>query len=401
MRNIFSFFIFTLLFLQQTNAQECYSSEDYFEQMACCDDCQICCPSYWIEAEYLLWTMKESPKIVPLVTTGPIVPNLSPVLDTPGTSIVLGDHRIKGKSRSGAKFTIGSWLMPEPQFGIEFSYLFLAKKTDHHSVSSSGLLGSPFLAIPFFNVVTDTESSTRLALPGSFAGDPKLKVSNDMQGAEVNSLLNVCSDCCWSVNVITGFRYWNFNESMTFTTDSPSINPPADVFQTKDKFKVENQFYGGQIGLEALYCWNCFYIKGKGKIACGVVDEKLKISGELLTNDFNGFATPELFPAGYFGLPTNNGSYRKNHFAYLPEIDLAIGYNITNCLSIEVGYNLLYLSHLMRATNQIDREINPSQVPGITGDPSTEVIGERSPRALKKTTSFWAQGVTVGLNYFF
>lgn len=362
----------------------------------------MCCePLCWAEAEYLYWKIKNSPEPVPLVTTGPVVPNLTPVLGQPGTTILIGKRDARIPARSGGRFTFGWWIDCCHIYGTELTYLFLGRMSKTHKVDSNGELGSAFLALPFFDVVTDSESSTRIALPGSFAGSAKLSISNKMQGLEWNGLARLNCIQCLELRALAGFRYWNFDERLIFNTNSPSVVPPPDVFFTKDEFKTRNQFFGGQLGIEGKYCWCDFFLKAKLKIALGAMVERLKIKGLLVTNDFNGFGAPVEFPAGYLAMPTNNGHHKHTRFAVIPEIDINLGYQATHWLSFQVGYTFLYANEVLWAGKQIDRGINPSQAPAITSIPSTDVVGVRRPKPLFKTSSFWAQGLNVGMEVAF
>lgn len=361
---------------------------------------RYCCDRFWAEAEYLYWQIKSTPQPVPLVATGPIVPNQTPVLGQPGTSVVLGGHDIHNKLRSGGRFTAGYWFCKDPTWGVEASYMFLAKASKTHSVSSSGQLGSQFLTLPFFDPVANRESSTRIALPGSFSGAAVLKVTNDMQGAELNGLMKWGYSCNFDWNLIAGFRYWNFDERLVFTTNSPDIVNP-DVFKTEDQFHTRNNFYGGQVGLGARYTWDRFFLKAKGKIALGAMQEQVLINGNLMSTDFSATGALETFPAGYLAASTNSGKHSRTRFAFIPEAIINLGYQFTDCLSLQVGYTFLYVNNVVRAGNQIDRTINPSQVPGITLDPSTALVGTPRPMPLSKTSSLWAQGLNVGLEYSF
>lgn len=384
----------------------------------------------WLDVDYLSWGIKDSPTIVPLVvqSTSAVI-EFSPVLainltPLPGNTVLIGGEKIKSHNRSGTQCSAGCWFDDCLIWGSEVSYFFLQKKSKEHQVSSSGLPGTPLLVMPFFDTSTNLESSTPLAAtrPISsgqqvpFGGTMSLKVSNQMQGAELNGLWNmdnfmfcnswICpsynSCTCSEVCLIGGFRYWNFYENMTFSANIPNTLPPIDTFITSDKFDVKNNFYAAQIGLKCKYFFDKFYVKATGKIALGAMCEELKIKGQLLSNDFNTppfTGTPKIFPAGYLGFPTNNGKHTKTKFAVMPEVDVKLGYQIWDCLNLELGYTFFYTNQMMRATNQIDRNINSTQAPAITGNPSTTVVGTKSPKALMKSTSFWAQGLTAGFEF--
>jgi hypothetical protein len=206
------------------------------------------------------------------------------------------------------------------------------------------------------------------------------------------------------VNLLAGFRWWNFDESLSFNTSSPYVNYPDNIWITKDKFNCENNFYGAQVGIDLDYFCNCFFFNLKGKLALGANCAKSGIHGKFCTNDFAGSpfdATPECFEGGYFALPTNIGKHTKRHFAVIPEINANIGYQITECLRVKVGYTFLWVSKVLRPGKQIDRRIDPSQSAAITGSPMINLSSEDFPKSCPRTNSIWAQGVSVGVDFSF
>lgn len=379
----------------------------------CCYDTCVCSP-FWIDFEYLYWKIKESPQTPPLVITGQFDASVTPIINTTGTKIVLGNRANHDHGRSGFKFSLGYCFGGERFYGTEVNYMFLARETHSHSVrsndfreskvTSQNLIANSYLAIPFFDVTTGKKSSVYIANPGVFAGEAILRISNSMQGVEWNftALPDFPICCCnFRVQALIGFRYWNFKEKLTFTTHSPNTTTP-DVFTTVDEFKTDNSFYGGQIGFNSKYIFGCFSCTLKAKVALGIMNQKLSIEGDLLTNDFDNFDAVVDIPAGgYFALLSNIGFYENDKFACIPEVNLNISYQICNCSHIHIGYTYMYVSRIFWAENQIDRHINPSQSPAITRAAPTGLTGIHRPKALLKSSDFWAQGFNIGFDYHF
>ena len=68
---------------------------------------------------------------------------------------------------------------------------------------------------------------------------------------------------------------------------------------------------------------------------------------------------PESMPA----LPSNMGMYRDSAFSLLPELDLKARWMLTDRLSLNVGYRLLFLTNVYRTGQQINRRIDADQLP--------------------------------------
>ncbi len=357
---------------------------------------------FWVNADYLYWKIQNSPNPTPLLATAPTtVPNLDPLLGVPGTVVLMGEKRIDTDWRSGGKFALG-WRSCESCFAVEANYFFLPNSSKNQRVFSSGLIDSAYLGVPFFDTITDTESSSNFAVPGEFAGLVDLKLTNRMQGAELNGLYTAFSDCTFDVTVLAGFRYWNFNEKLNIFWDSPALLIPAEIYQISDKFDVDNNFYGGQIGLSADFCWNRFSFNLTGKVALGAMCERLNIDGSFIFNDFGGVITPRITSSGgFFALPSNIGKHNRTSFAVLPEVDVQVSYAIMDCLDLHLGYSFLYVNKVLWAGNQINRNINPTQSALYEFELNPTLVGTPSPIASFKENDLWVQGLNVGLQFRF
>src|SRR6185437_12228081 len=106
------------------------------------------------------------------------------------------------------------------------------------------------------------------------------------------------------------------------------------------------------------------------KLAMGDMHQVVNINGNTaVSNAALGVNT--LAPGGLYALPTNMGHFSRDQFAVIPEIGVNLGYQITNNVRAFVGYNLLYLSSVVRPGDQMNRALNVSQLPpgGLQGAP--------------------------------
>jgi hypothetical protein len=62
-----------------------------------------------------------------------------------------------------------------------------------------------------------------------------------------------------------------------------------------------------------------------------------------------------------------------------------------------VGYNFLYWSSVVRASDQVNRIVNPTQVP--SSQAFGVAVGPAQPRSDLRSTDFWAQGLNFGLEF--
>lgn len=383
--------LFALLSFGCTATLFSLNASSYNDPSECCFDLTYdsCSDRFWMDVDYLYWQVQDSPTVIPLVIEQPVV-------DGP-FEVVLGGKKIKNDWHSGARFALGYWLDECATWGVEASYFFLGKKTKHDSVASDAN-GSPRLRVPFFNVNTDLPDSVALATPGLFRANASLKVSNRMQGAELNILTRMSSNDCLSYWFLAGFRYWNFDDSLTFFASSPLVSTPT-IYRNQDKFHTKNDFYGGQLGVGFGYQYCCFSLRMQGKVALGAMRQKSIIDGRFVTNEFPGGL--QSFEGGYFAQPTNIGDHKRTHFAVIPELNIDLGYQLTDWAHLHIGYSALYASNVLRASKQMSSEINPTQSANIEFNPNPILVGEASPTAKFRASSLWVHGVNVGIDFTF
>ena len=200
------------------------------------------------------------------------------------------------------------------------------------------------------------------------------------------------------MDFLAGLRYLHLHENLAFSTNSPGIVAPVDVFQTKDQFGTSNNFYGGQAGLRLTSAQGAWSVNASLKLALGVMAQSADVSGLLLTNDFNGFGVPQQIAGGYFAQPTNIGHYTRTVFAAVPEAGLNVRYGITPQTSLFLGYTFLYASNVVRPGAEIDREINPTQNPSF--EITHVLVGAARPSFAFHSKYLWAQGLNAGSRSF-
>ena len=404
---------------------------------ACDPWAQACCesraPRFYVTGEYLMWWLKDSPQPVPLVTAVPaaLVPaagaNLGDIrigsLSDPNATVVLGGRDIDTGLRSGARFTAGMWLDDDRRLGVEGSYFFIAPTTVTQSVGATGSANSPLLSVPFFDVTGQSTPSglpgesarpipspgafTRdfpSAIPGETAGVFSQRLESRLQGFEVNALLGLSSANADGLRLeaVGGFRYLSLRESLSFSSavDAGPLGLPDVIYNTADQFTARNDFYGGQLGLRGEYRLSRVVVQATAKVALGDVNEQVRVNGVTLTNLVAGPGTPLLtYPGGLFAQPSNIGTHSRDRFAVLPEADVNVGYQVFSCARVSVGYSFLYLSNVARPGNEINRALNVTRIP-FNNDPAGSAFvpaGPAQPAFNARDSSFWAQGLTFGL----
>jgi hypothetical protein len=349
-------------------------------------------PTFWIGAEALLWWTRNGPLPVPLITTGPASQGSSAGnLGVQGT--VSLNERLAFDVAGGMRLFAGGWFDCDHTIGMDGSLFFLGRQSTSfgafdRSGTGSFVINEPLVGAPF---------NTQVSAPGVGTGNATVDARSQFGGADVNVLYNLyrCQDL--TVSLVGGFRYLDLEESLDITGNSNLFGtntyldgmgnvlataPPGSTVTTIDHFGTRNQFAGGQIGAEFQYLWDRWFIGGTAKVAIGGTNEVIRIDG--VTNIFPPNSAPVLLTGGNFAT-LQSGRYARERFAVAPEAQLNVGYQITPCVRALVGYNFLYLSSVVRPGNQIDNSFD----------------GVVHPLVPMINSSYWAQGLNVGLQFNF
>jgi hypothetical protein len=348
--------------------------------------------TFSLGAEALIWWLKDSPTPTPIVTDG--------LIGQPATNVLLGGGDQNTNTNYGFRVTAG-WAF-SARYGVDANFFYIDKRSSTQGVASSGQLASTDLLVPFFDVTKNRENVTEISFSPSYGGSAQTEYTNRLMGAEVNANWALAAQRPFDSGWLLGFRWLQLKETYTITTSSSFIPPqPADIWITTDQFDTRNNFYGAQIGARVRYDADRWYVAGSVKVAIGAMEQKVDINGSLATNDFTDLKATQTFPGGYFALPTNIGGYSRTEFAWVPEVQINLGYRFTPAVSIYAGYSFLYASDVVRPGNQINRNINPTQSVSYVGEPPVRLQGPAQPSFSFNTSDFWAQGVNIGLSVRF
>jgi hypothetical protein len=228
---------------------------------------------------------------------------------------------------------------------------------------------------------------------------------NSLWGADVNYRRFLAGNTSARLDGLLGFRYLNYKEELSITETfmrtpgSPmDVGAPALAGTITDRFRTENNFYGGQIGLTGEVRRGRWFVDSRATIAFGTVNQSAEITGGQSLVFPNGISQSQ---GGLLALPgANIGHFNQNKFTVLPEVGLNLGYHITPNFRVFAGYNFLYLSSVLRPTGVIDTAVDAARIPNfpLPGSPAV-LAGAPHPSPVFHSTDFWAQGISFGIQY--
>jgi hypothetical protein len=341
-----------------------------------CDTCGVCRPRYWVRGELIAWSLTR-PNVPPLVTTAPSVAQLP--LNSGASTVVFDQHNLSDDTMYGGRLTLGFWFPNRCDWGFEASFFKLDPQTSNFFITSPPATA---IGLPFIGSGPGEPASNVLPIAGpGVPGSVVIQNRTQLWGFDLDLRHKLWEGPRWWLDGLVGYRYLQLTDDFSLHAAG---NVAGTAFTIDDRFNAQNSFNGAQIGLEGEWLWRPRWSVGSFiKLAVGNTTEIVNIQGQTVNNGVSR-------SVGAFALPTNSGRFQRNDLAVLPEFGIKLNYDITEHWRAYVGYNVLYLSSVMRATEQIDPRINSTQVGGtLTGTPL--------PAVLLKRSDFTAQGVNFGL----
>jgi hypothetical protein len=369
------------------------------------------CSHMYVVAEGLKFFPKGA-NAPPLLTTSPLgtAQGQAGVIGAPGTEVLIGGSEFDDKGLYGGRIALGFWTMGAEYLGFEFHYMGFDNGGTEFATSSSfdPATGGDILAMPFLNATTGLEDSLILAFPnfqanggiidtggvpinvnGSFALDSDLEIHSG--GALMKNVVWVLPDAGWRMFFLAGYRFFWLSDDLDMTS---TIEPVGALFaagsqiQVLDSFDTQNQFHGGELGLQTDLASGPWSLGIVTKVAMGDNHQKLRIAGE--TRAVGG-GEVAITPGGLFAQPTNIGKFTDDRFSVIPEASVTLGYQLTRRIKLTAGYNFLYMNHVLRAAEQIDRSINTTQFDNGV------LVGDARPARNVVENEFWMHGFSTGL----
>jgi hypothetical protein len=374
----------------------------YDDEGPCCDVPQtgygcsaFSCHGFYARADYLAWWGKGfwAP---PLVTTSVLGTPLAQagILGLSTTSVLFPQGNFADTIQSGGRLRLGYWIDPCDTAAIEGTYFALAKSTTHFNASGADF---PILARPFVNVETGSVGNDAqvLAYPILFDGQVSVSGNSQLQGAEAIFRHALCRGCDWRVDYLIGWRYNRLDDTLV-VSDSREVlstqtqQPVGTTLTEWDRFSTRNTFNGLQLGVitEVRRCR--FWFETRTTIALGNNQSVVTIDGQQTTVIPGQQAV--VTPAGLLAQSTNIGTYTDNNFTVVPQLGVNLGWEIGCGLWATVGYNFMYWCNVARPGDQIDTDVNLSQLDG-------ELVGLARPAFTGIHADYWAQGLNFGLAY--
>jgi hypothetical protein len=363
----------------------------------------------WFSLDFLGW-WQDGMNLPPLVTTSTnpsISRDQAGVLTDPATRVLFGGGDVLEDELSGSRVRFGVWLNRRHTWGVGAELFQL----DTESESLTGVSnGNPILARPFFNTQTGVEDSGIVAYPGVASGTVTAAAASRLRGGSFNfRYLRCCNEgysrwlfcgCperfCSRTEQTFGLRFLDLEEAVSVRESMISTDPTSPgSLDLGDQFDTRNQFSGLDIGWSYRRVRKFWSVDGMLRLAAGNTRQTVTIRGQTVVNDPTNTPTVQTLPGGLLAQTSNIGMYRQNEFTVVPEINTNIAYQLTEHWKLSLGYTAIYWSNVIRAGDQISRDLNPNLLP----PPAVPFTGTQRPAFAFDTTDYWVQGINFGGEY--
>ncbi len=344
----------------------------------------------------MMWQRGDRPP--PLVTTG--VPSGDPPsageLDRDDTVILAGNERIMERLGSGGRLTIGTWLDNRQCLSLVTRGWYGGRKTYHYN-QNQDQTATAVLTRPFFNVSDDPpiQDVAKIAFPDQATGSVRIDSDSETFGGDVSIRQFLYGDLGGTVDFLWGYQFMRLNGSLGIATTSTELegtptNPIGTVFSVSDDFTTTNEFHGGQLGFAAAYRERCWSFNGLIKVAFGSLRREAKRSGRTIKTIDDATAVEN---QGLLVRTTNSGTVSDDTFAWVPELDLSLGWHRFKNWDVTFGYHVIALTDALQPSGAID--------PALAVNVSDPLTGPRRPTASLFDRTFYVHGIHFGLQHVY
>jgi len=305
-----------------------------------------------------------------------------------GEIIFFGQRDINSVSRSGIRDIVGYWLDENRRWGLEGTYFVQG------SISDRLTAGNPTtLAFPYLDVTTGAQSAFFIT-SATRTGSVAVREFSNLEGAEFLLRRNLFQQCGGRADLLVGYRYARLADSLdihatTTANAADAFDPAGTTRAISEQFDALNEFNGAEFGLIGQWQRCQWSLELLVKVALGSTNSHVRIAGSTVRTETG--QAPVVLPGGVLALPTNIGQYDRSEFSMVPELGFTVSRDLGSRLRATMGYTLIYWGKVMRAGEQIDLNVNPSQIP-----PGT-LAGSPQPQFSFATNDLWVHGLNLGL----
>lgn len=363
---------------------------------ACSPSLSSCSPTTnrWFSAESLLW-FSEQQQSPALVTTSGMA--IDPIAGANGVTTQFGGP--EGIDRGllpGFRVSGGMYFGSDQKVGLGGrAYGIFSNESTFTDASN----GDQSIGIPFYNTQLRQDDAYLVAFHNGAQtvseGSVSARSDLDMFGTDGSLHLLLGRSDNHRSDLLLGYTYNRLRNSIGVASTSTNrftgdLIPDGTIFETNDLFETDNVFHGAHIGVLSSVTSSRVSLSTLAKVSFGNMRQTGATRG--FTNETFG-GTTDTFSGGILTQQSNIGEFGQDAFAFIPEMGVKLGYAFRENVQLTVGYTFMFWSSVGLAGDQIDSRIDLTQASG-------GLIGTH-PAAMFQDSTFWMQGIDLGLNWQF
>jgi hypothetical protein len=343
---------------------------------------------FWVSTDYVLWFV-QTVNVPELIQAVPTATAASQAVITGADRLFPGQRELYFGGASGVRAQAGFRI--SDNWSADAGGFVLESRAVGGEGGGDGSLNSLGVGRPYTQVGTGTPILLYTNLPGSYAGSVQAFANTQLWGIDANLRRDtyrlLMAD---RAELLGGLRYIDLQESITIR-DTFRLND-GGTLAVEDVFKTKNQFYGSHGGFAAQWDSNKWHLDLTTKFGLGFVNQRVESFGS------NTFVSPtgavDSEAVGLYSRPFNQGTFERDKAAFMGELNLNVGYNITPQIRANIGYSIIYLSSVMRAGEAIDPVLNDSRIRYVADPAPSDVNAPVFDWG--RASDFWAQGINFG-----
>ena len=191
------------------------------------------------------------------------------------------------------------------------------------------------------------QDSVSIKEPGISNGSVLAHAYSDVQGGDILLKRLWFKNCDASTEWLVGYQNTRINDAIDVHSTTVPLGS-TNVLELRDQFRSVNQFNGATFGLSRMVYSPRWSLGSMFKLGLGDLQRDVTISG------FQKVGSAPASTNGLLARSPANGFYSTNTFVFSPEVNLTLGYRLTQNLEATLGYTYLGLPKVARAGQQID-----------------------------------------------
>jgi hypothetical protein len=366
-----------------------YYSSGAYPSSALAYGCGDSRSEWWINMDALVW-FGQKRSTPPLITTAS--QGVLPVSGNPQvTNLFGGGDGLKSGVLPGFRLSGGKYIDSCQKIAIGGQVFGIFQSSQTKTAASDG---STSIGIPFYNDTLNVEDAYLVAFNDGnpqFEGSVTGRADLNMLGAEASGYFLLGRSGNHRIDLVSGYTYNNLRDSVSLVSTSVDRAvgngiPDGTITSTNDLFANKNEFHGAHLGMLSSVVHQRITLSTLAKVSFGNMHQTASVRGSS-EQSFNNVGNT--YAGGILTQQSNITEFSRNAFAFIPQMNLKLGYALSECLQFNVGYSFMYWSNVGMAGNQIDHTVNITQALG-------GAVANR-PAFNFQESGYWMQGVDIGL----